>query len=554
MALTEEQLNAVKNKYLDGEGLAHLWEKIKAQSAKIALIGSTGSTWKEILLQESIKEDKKYIEWLLSAEQDVMIEDVSDNNRRYYFVKQEKGDYKHLDGIWESYSSSKIYRITVKGDSLALTLTKEEFPYEDQYGYKIEDYVARAGIDDDNNKIYFTDGTYNHSTNNLEVEVNNTGGKLIFNDKVDNKTLTFDVTSYVTGAIGDATDNLVAIAEGKTKAYTISTTSYTENSAFNSTDETITLSKNQSIKTVEGTSISIGTLKRGDIIFLTDNDLPDRWVSVVSKDTIGFNAVEGKVDLSGFVTGTGLTSNKIVLGNGDSKIQASAYSISGNSITNDATAGTTVPTNAAIISYAQPKIINTGGTTTPIYVDSDNVIKECTKYAGGTAVTFNGTSKAGSTASFYAPTAAGTANQVLISNGSNKAPTWTSQGNITAGKVGKSISFTDNDWTIKDGPSYDGSEPIVVTADDVGAVPIKHTGSPYSGHIGYSGNNPLIYTSNANGDRLSLIGVSNNLISLAVGESYFKITADSITFKENKIVDYSMTLTTGEIDIICADN
>ena len=44
MALTEEQLNAVKNKYLDGEGLAHLWEKIKAQSAKIALIGSTGST------------------------------------------------------------------------------------------------------------------------------------------------------------------------------------------------------------------------------------------------------------------------------------------------------------------------------------------------------------------------------------------------------------------------------------------------------------------------------------------------------------------------------
>jgi hypothetical protein len=39
-----------------------------------------------------------------------------------------------------------------------------------------------------------------------------------------------------------------------------------------------------------------------------------------------------------------------------------------------------------------------------------------------------------------------------------------------------------------------------------------------------------------------------------VGESYFEITADSITFKDNKIVDYSMTLTTGEIDIICTDN
>jgi hypothetical protein len=36
--------NTYENKYLDGVGLAHLWEKIKAQSAKIALIGSTGST------------------------------------------------------------------------------------------------------------------------------------------------------------------------------------------------------------------------------------------------------------------------------------------------------------------------------------------------------------------------------------------------------------------------------------------------------------------------------------------------------------------------------
>jgi hypothetical protein len=43
--------------------------------------------------------------------------------------------------------------------------------------------------------------------------------------------------------------------------------------------------------------------------------------------------------------------------------------------------------------------------------------------AGGTAVTLNGTSKAGSTASFFAPTTAGTSGHYLKSNGSG-APTW----------------------------------------------------------------------------------------------------------------------------------
>lgn len=45
--------------------------------------------------------------------------------------------------------------------------------------------------------------------------------------------------------------------------------------------------------------------------------------------------------------------------------------------------------------------------------------------AGGTAVTLNGTSKANSTASFYAPTSVGTSGQYLRSNGSG-APSWTS--------------------------------------------------------------------------------------------------------------------------------
>lgn len=75
-----------------------------------------------------------------------------------------------------------------------------------------------------------------------------------------------------------------------------------------------------------------------------------------------------------------------------------------------------------------------GSTTKPIYLSSGTAT-ECSTYAGGTAVTLNGTSKAASTASFYAPTASGTANQVLISGGSNTAPSWTAQSNLSVGSL-----------------------------------------------------------------------------------------------------------------------
>ena len=72
-----------------------------------------------------------------------------------------------------------------------------------------------------------------------------------------------------------------------------------------------------------------------------------------------------------------------------------------------------------------------GSTTKPIYLSSGTAT-ECSTYAGGTAVTLNGTSKAASTASFYAPTDVGTSGQILKSNGSG-APTWVNQSTLTVG-------------------------------------------------------------------------------------------------------------------------
>ena len=65
-----------------------------------------------------------------------------------------------------------------------------------------------------------------------------------------------------------------------------------------------------------------------------------------------------------------------------------------------------------------------GKSTKPVYIAANGQATECSTYAGGTKVTLNGSSKGGTTASFYAPTSAGTSNYILQSAGSG-APTWT---------------------------------------------------------------------------------------------------------------------------------
>lgn len=78
-------------------------------------------------------------------------------------------------------------------------------------------------------------------------------------------------------------------------------------------------------------------------------------------------------------------------------------------------------------SYFAVKATSKGSTTKPIYTDANGAFTECSTYAGGTAVTLNNSSKAASTASFYAPTAGGTAGYVLIGKGTTTAPDWTSK-------------------------------------------------------------------------------------------------------------------------------
>ena len=104
------------------------------------------------------------------------------------------------------------------------------------------------------------------------------------------------------------------------------------------------------------------------------------------------------------------------------------YTLSGNNATvtltdsnsNAKTITVNNVANATTAAYLGSE--NKGSTTKPIYLKL-GVATVCNDYAGGTAVTLNGTSKHATTASFYAPTSAGTKDQILVSNGSG-APIW----------------------------------------------------------------------------------------------------------------------------------
>lgn len=77
--------------------------------------------------------------------------------------------------------------------------------------------------------------------------------------------------------------------------------------------------------------------------------------------------------------------------------------------------------------------------TSPTYTDGATYkFAECSLYAGGTNVTLNGTSKSATTASFYAPTTAGSSGQFLKSAGANASPTW-----VNLATVATSGSYND---------------------------------------------------------------------------------------------------------------
>ena len=95
---------------------------------------------------------------------------------------------------------------------------------------------------------------------------------------------------------------------------------------------------------------------------------------------------------------------------------------------------------------------NIGSGSKPIYLVA-GVPTECTSYGGGSLVNLNGSLCSGTTATFYAPSLAGSINNVLVSNG-NGAPSWKSAAPIAKAVSNNNGSTGDNKLTIT--ATYDG--------------------------------------------------------------------------------------------------
>ena len=169
-----------------------------------------------------------------------------------------------------------------------------------------------------------------------------------------------------------------------------------------------------------------------------------------------------------------------------------------------------------------------GSSTKPIYLSS-GAPTECSKYAGGTKVTLNGSSKGSSTASFYAPIAGGTSGYILKSNGSD-APTWLQTLPVANGGTGVT-SAADAPWVQKSGDTMTGSLTVGSLTDTVEQSINVSSGAgrialfSHASSDGYRGIYAPSLTAPETGISICRVD-KNNIVGYAPGYvSYWRITS-----------------------------
>lgn len=99
-----------------------------------------------------------------------------------------------------------------------------------------------------------------------------------------------------------------------------------------------------------------GSFVVGDTIYFTDTNILDEWVTKVNAAApyYEFQEIETeKPSFDGYVKGTGLTADKLVLGNTGSNVKASTYGVSGVLTASD---DANLPTSKAIADYVTEQI------------------------------------------------------------------------------------------------------------------------------------------------------------------------------------------------------
>lgn len=161
--------------------------------------------------------------------------------------------------------------------------------------------------------------------------------------------------------------------------------------------------------------------------------------------------------------------------------------------------------------------LSVGSSTKPVYFSS-GVPTAGSDYAGGTKVTLNGADKGASTASFYAPTGAGTSGQILKSSGTG-APSWVNQSTLSVGSAtdfssAKTIALT-GDITGSASGGTSGSGWSVATT-------LKNSGVTAGTYSAVTVNAKGIVTAGAQMLEVGTTGQTTPSASLAVGGIFFQ--------------------------------
>lgn len=120
------------------------------------------------------------------------------------------------------------------------------------------------------------------------------------------KYITLDNLSTFKGCLDTLLDDIMEVAEGKTRNYVISdATTGTDvvNTSFDSGNASITVTiSGKKLVDVAGADVLISDLKVGDIVSVIETEVPDRWVGAIGSTSITLYKLETKLTVDTVVT------------------------------------------------------------------------------------------------------------------------------------------------------------------------------------------------------------------------------------------------------------
>lgn len=144
-----------------------------------------------------------------------------------------------------------------------------------------------------------------NNTSDLNKPIS-TATQAALNNKVDTTTLD---NYYTNTEVDSKINNVVKIAEGKTNSYVLK---WFNNPSFESNEDVIEINlKDNPILDYRGATVPNTALKIGDIFYIIETNVPDRWLAGINRDVYMFAKMEtSKVDLDSYATDTDVD-NKI---------------------------------------------------------------------------------------------------------------------------------------------------------------------------------------------------------------------------------------------------